>query len=146
MSKLPDYILKHIASYQSDPESAHDWDTTQVGGPGPVPTLLLTTTGRQTGEPRPTPLLYQPCGTGFIVVASQRGARKNPAWYRNLVADPACSLQVGRFRYSANARILSGDERSRYWDWMTRFWPLYNDYQSRTQREIPVVILDATPV
>ncbi len=145
MSELRDYawLREHTALYLSDPEHAHDWDATPVGGTGLVPTLLLTTTGRRSGEPRPTPLLYQPTGSGFIVVASRGGSDHHPAWYLNLQSNPACDLQVGRFSYRATARVLSSQERVPYWEWMVRFWPDYANYQARTDREIPVVILQA---
>ena len=145
MPRLTDYswLKEHTALYLSNPEQAHDWDATPVGGSGVVPTLLLTTVGRRSGEHRPTPLLYQPTGSGFIVVASRGGSDRHPAWYLNLLANPACVLQVGRFSYDAKARVLQSAERGAYWDWMVRFWPDYADYQARTDREIPVVILDA---
>lgn len=146
MSAQRDYswLRDHTQRYLEDPEQAHDWDATPVGGAGLIPTLLLTTTGRRTGAPRPTPLLYQPTGSGFIVVASRGGSDHHPAWYLNLVANPDCTARVGRFRYAATARILTTDQRAPYWDWMVRFWPDYANYQARTEREIPVVILDAT--
>lgn len=138
------WLHEHTELYRADPERAHDWDATVVGGAGLVPTLLLTTVGRKTGERRATPLLYQPTGSGFVIVASRGGSDHHPAWYLNLLADPQCDLQVGRFRYSATARTLRSEERTPYWGWMVRFWPNYANYQARTDREIPVVILDAT--
>ena len=145
MSELLDYswLREHTALYLRDPERAHDWDATPVGGSGLVPTLLLTTVGRHSGERRPTPLLYQPTGTGFIVVASRGGSDHHPAWYLNLLANATCEVQVGRFGYTATARVLSSEERGPYWERMVRFWPDYGNYQARTSREIPVVILDA---
>ncbi len=147
MSELRDYswLREHTELYLNNPERAHDWDATPVGGSGLVPTLLLTTVGRKSGERRPTPLLYQPTGTGFVVVASRGGSDHHPAWYLNLLAHPSCEVQVGRFSYTATARVLSSDEREPYWDWMVRFWPDYVRYQARTDREIPVVVLDAEP-
>ncbi len=147
MSELRDYswLREHTQRYLNDPEGAHNWDASPVGGSGLVPTLLLTTTGRKSGERRPTPLLYQPTGSGFIVVASRGGADFHPAWYLNLLENPECEVTVGRFGYTATARTLSSEERPAYWEWMTRFWPDYLAYQARTDREIPVVILDAQP-
>ena len=146
MAELRDYtwLQEHTALYLEDPERAHDWDATPVGGSGLVPTLLLTTIGRKSGEARPTPLLYQPTGSGFIVVASRGGSDHNPSWYLNLLNNPSCEIQVGKFSYTATARILSSEERKTYWEWMVRFWPDYASYQARTEREIPVVILEAT--
>ena len=145
MSELRDYawLREHTELYLKDPERAHDWDATPVGGSGLVPTLLLTTTGRKSGERRSTPLLYQPTGVGFVIVASRGGSDHHPAWYLNLLANPHCDVQVGRFRYTASGRVLSTDEREPYWQWMVRFWPDYASYQARTDREIPVVVLDA---
>ena len=145
MSELRDYswLQEHTALYLEDPERAHDWDASPVGGTGLVPTLLLTTIGRKSGEKRPTPLLYQPTGTGFIVVASRGGSDLHPAWYLNLLDEPRCQVQVGRFRYKAAARMLDSETRAHYWEWMVRFWPDYQNYQARTDREIPIVILDA---
>ena len=65
--------------------------------------------------------------------------------YLNLLSNPECAVQVGRFAYTARARVLSDAERQPYWDWMVRFWPDYENYQARTSRQIPVVILDAQP-
>ena len=140
------WLREHTQAYLENPEAAHDWDATPVGGSGLVPTLLITTQGRKTGRWHSTPLLYQPSGSGFIVVASKGGAATHPAWYLNLVTNPECRLQVGRFSYAATARTLTSDERPAYWEWMTRFWPDYLAYQSRTEREIPVVRLEAEPV
>ena len=144
MSEPRDYswIVDHRELYLADPERAHDWDAAHAGRPGLVPTLLLTTTGRQSGERRSTPLLYQPTGSGFIVVASRGGSDHQPAWYLNLVEEPQCTLQVGRFQYRATARVLTAKEREPYWRWMVGFWPDYANYQAKTDREIPVVILD----
>ena len=149
MARLLDmpWLRAHTEKYQTDPESAHDWDATPVGGgTGLVPTLLLTTIGRKSGMPLSTPLLYQPTGAGFMVVASRGGSETHPHWYRNLLIESKCNLQVGKFRYSAIARTLDSHERPAYWEWMVRFWPDYERYQSRTSREIPVVVLDAKPV
>ncbi|MGI9324340.1 MAG: nitroreductase family deazaflavin-dependent oxidoreductase [Pseudomonadales bacterium] len=136
-----DWFRDHLALYQKDPARAHDWDASPVGGVGVVPTLLLQTTGAKSGVLRELPLLYQPCGTGFIVVASRGGSARHPGWYLNLLANPECSAQVGVLRYSLSATTLTGDERSIYWEMMTRFWPAYLDYQARTEREIPIVRL-----
>ena len=148
MTEPRDYawLRNNTEQYLADPEQAHDWDSTPVGGSGLVPTLLLTTTGRRSGNERATPLLYQPTGSGFIVVASRGGSQHHPAWYLNLRADPVCRIQVGRFRYGATARTLATGERARYWEWMVRFWPDYAGYQARTEREIPIVILDANRI
>jgi deazaflavin-dependent oxidoreductase (nitroreductase family) len=135
------WFTEHLALWATDPVRAHDWDATAVGGDGIVPTLLLTTRGRRSGEDRSLPLLYQPCGEGFVIVASRGGSPRHPGWYLNLRDQPACEARVGRMRYQLEARTLEGDERNRWWHAMARFWPAYRDYQARTSREIPVVML-----
>ena len=139
-----EWLRRHTKQYQTDPIAAHDFDAGSnpiSGAEGLYPTLLLTTTGRRSGEPRSLPLLYQPCGEGFLVVASKGGARLHPFWYENLLAEPKCEVVAGRFACKARARTLHGSERERYWEWMARFWPDYTRYQARTEREIPVVKL-----
>ena len=145
MTQLRDltWLREHTELYLRDPERAHDWDATPVGGTGLVPTLLLTTTGQKSGKPRATPLLYQPTGCGFVVVASRGGSDQHPDWYLNLRSLPECKVQVGKFSYAASATTLSTNDRAPYWEWMVRFWPDYATYQQRTKREIPVVILNA---
>ena len=143
LSNVP-WIREHTERYLEDPEGAHDWDATPAGGNGLVPTLLLTTTGRHSGKARPIPLLYQPTGNGFIVVASRGGSDQHPAWYLNLCANPKCIVQAGKFRHEATARVLNAQDREAYWNWMVRFWPDYATYQARTARQIPVVILEVS--
>jgi len=140
---LPAWLTEHLALYRADPVRAHDWDATAVGRPGIVPTLLLTTIGRRSGAPVTVPLLYQPAGEGFVVVGSKGGGRRHPAWFLNLQADPECAIQVGRFEFEATARVVSGSQRDTYWDLMTRVWPNYQAYQARTERQIPIVLLQA---
>lgn len=135
------WFISHLAAYRANPAQAHDWDSRPVGGNGIVPTLLLSTSRPKSGGSLDIPLLYQPCGEGFVIVASKGGSNRHPAWYRNLLANPACTAQVGRTRYVLEARTLDGEERQRYWDLMTRAWPAYRDYQARTDRQLPVVIL-----
>ena len=138
------WIQDHKAHYLQDPEAAHDWDASPAGHPGLVPTLLLHTRGRKSGEWRASPLLYQPCGVGFVIVGSRGGTDIHPAWYSNLKANPECRVQVGRFGYRANARFLDGEARDIYWQKMVAFWPDFANYQKRTSRLIPVVQLVAT--
>jgi deazaflavin-dependent oxidoreductase (nitroreductase family) len=138
------WLQAHLAQYRADPVAAHDWDSAPVGGSGIRPTLLLTTLGARSGEPRAVPLLYQPCGEGYVVVGSRGGSNRHPAWYLNLLTHPDCSAQVGRLHCPLRARVLTGAERERYWSLMTHCWPAYLDYQKRTTRQIPVVILALT--
>ena len=106
----------------------------------PAPVCLLTTIGRKSGEPRTAPLIYLRDGQRFIVVASQGGSPRHPAWYLNLQANPAVTIQVGRETYSLVARTASAAERA---DLCPRLVDLYADfdtYDAWTQRAIPVVI------
>jgi deazaflavin-dependent oxidoreductase (nitroreductase family) len=118
-----------------------------VGGDaGGLATLLLTTTGRRTGQPRTVPLPYFSHGEGWAVVASFAGNAKNPAWYENLVSNPDVHVQIKRRRFAAIARPAGPDERPTIWSAIVAVAPMYADYQRGTEREIPVVILrEATP-
>jgi deazaflavin-dependent oxidoreductase (nitroreductase family) len=107
-----------------------------------VPTLLLTTTGRRTGEPYMTPLIYGQDDGRYIIVASKGGAPEHPQWYRNLLAQPEVGLQVLADRFKARARPASAEEKPALWKLMTRIWPDYDAYQARSPRKIPVVILE----
>jgi deazaflavin-dependent oxidoreductase (nitroreductase family) len=104
-----------------------------------VPVLLLTTTGRKTGKRRTTPLLYVEEGDRYVVVASVGGAPSHPAWY--LRSNPAAAIQVGGRKVAVTAETAGPEERARLWSRVTQIWPRYDDYQAKTRREIPVVIL-----
>jgi deazaflavin-dependent oxidoreductase (nitroreductase family) len=140
-SEIP-WIAAHIALYQTDPEKAHLWDSTPVGGPGLLPTLLLTTKGRKSGEARPLPLIYGTAGNSYVVIASKGGMPAHPLWFRNLEAEPSCELQVGAKHVVARARVAEGAERERLWKQLAAIYPPYLDYQKATERRIPVVVLD----
>jgi deazaflavin-dependent oxidoreductase (nitroreductase family) len=116
---------------------------TQPGRPDiTVPSLLLTTTGRKSGEKFIFPLYYGKTGDSYIVVASKGGAPQHPGWYRNLGANPDVDVQVGTQKFKARARTAAGEERTRLWQEALKFWPPYAEYQRKTEREIPVVVLD----
>ena len=141
-SNLPPEILEHIRLYREEPEKAHHWDSTPLGGPGVLTTLLLTTRGRRSGEPRSLPLVYQAVDGAYVVVASKKGAPAHPAWFRNLESEPACEIQVGARSLRARARVTEGEERERLWKTMTAAYPPYDDYQAAAgERRIPVVVL-----
>ncbi len=106
-----------------------------------VPTLLLTTTGRRTGESRTSALIFGRDGDDYVVVASMGGMPQHPSWYHNLVANPSAEIQVKATRIRVTARTASDDEKPRLWGLMTSIWPNYDTYQSRTDRQIPVVVL-----
>ncbi len=137
------WIAEHIRLYKSDPEKARLWDSTPLGGPGVLPTLLLTTTGRKSGEPRPLPLIYGEAALSYVVIASKGGMPTHPTWFRNLEANPRCELMVGAKALTARARIAEGGERERLWNSMVAIYPPYAEYQTRAApRVIPVVVLD----
>ena len=105
-------------------------------------TLLLTTRGRKTGEPRTAPLIYESSPNGYVIVASNGGAQKHPGWYRNLLRDPHVEVQVEGDVFPAEARTATGEERAELWRLAVQQWPPYDEYQTRTSREIPLVVLE----
>ena len=114
-STVPEWIQNHIDLYKSEPEKGHLWDSTAVGGPGPLPCLLLTTTGRRSGKERTMPLLYGQADDGFVIVASKGGAPKHPAWYLNLSANPTVKIQVAAEHFTREARTVGPEKRAEYW-------------------------------
>lgn len=104
-------------------------------------TLLLTTTGRKSREKRTTPLIYGRSGDEYLIVASKGGADDPPAWYLNLQADPSAEVQVKADRMNVTARDATDDEKPEMWKTMTAEWPQYDEYQEKTDRPIPVVVL-----
>ena len=129
------WVARHIRTYVA---SGGTKGTRWYG----APTLLLTTRGRRTGQLRRTALICGRDGAAYVVVASNGGAAKHPNWYENLVADPEVTVQVGPDVFPARARTATGEERTRLWRTMTGHWPAYDDYTRKTDREIPVVVLD----
>lgn len=107
-----------------------------------APVLLLTTTGRRSGRPWTTPLIYQPDGDRFVIVASNGGADRNPGWWRNLRSQPDVTVQIGREVHPVKATTVTGTERDRLWELMVQVFKQYDTYQSRTTRQIPVVLLE----
>jgi deazaflavin-dependent oxidoreductase (nitroreductase family) len=131
----PKWQADHVRRYlETDGREGHEWR------PG-VPTLLLTTRGSRSGTARRTGLIYGRDGDRYVVVASNGGDTAHPYWFRNLVADPAVRVQVWGDRFDARARVASAEDRARLWPLMAAIWPAYDDYQARTDREIPVVVL-----
>ncbi|MFB4312332.1 nitroreductase family deazaflavin-dependent oxidoreductase [Actinomadura sp. GTD37] len=129
------YGKEHVQRYQeTDGAEGHDWQGTT--------TLLLTTTGRKTGKERTTPLIYQPEGDAYLVVASKGGADEPPLWYQNLQANPEVKVQVKGDRFTARARTAKPAEKPPLWRKMAAVWPDYDEYQKQTSREIPVVVLE----
>jgi deazaflavin-dependent oxidoreductase (nitroreductase family) len=130
---------EHARRYQeTDGEVGYWWNG--------APILLLTQTGRRTGQPRTTPLIYGTDGDDHLVIASKGGAPHHPPWYLNLVAHPPAEIQVRAERLAVTARTASEEEKPRLWQIMTAIWPNFDVYQSRTERIIPLVVLSpATP-
>ena len=127
---------EHVRSYrETGGELGHDWKKgTSI--------LLLTTTGRKSGEQRTTPLIYGTSGDAFVIVASKGGSDDPPAWYVNLQAQPEVEVQVLDDRFTARARTATPDEKCELWEQMVAEWPDYEAYQESTDREIPVVLLE----
>jgi len=113
---------------------------------GGRPMLLLRTVGRRTNQPRTAALLYVRDGDAYVVIASKGGAPHHPGWFHNLTATPEVEIQVGRERMRVRARVAAGKERSRLWARADEInQGQYAAYQSRTSREIPVVVLEPMP-
>ena len=130
------YGEEHVRRYrETGGEVGHIW---RRG----AKTLLLTTNGRRTGEPTTTPLIYEQAGDAYVIVASKGGSPAHPGWYRNLSKDPNVELQVKDDVFRARARTATGEERERLWKLAAQQWPDYDTYQTRTEREIPVVVLE----
>jgi len=126
---------EHVDRYRAtDGKEGHAWQGTQ--------TLLLTTTGHKSGEPRTTPLIYGRDGENYVIVASKGGSDEPPAWFVNLSAEPEVELQVWGDRFKARARTATADEKPALWEQMVGEWPAYDEYQRSTDREIPIVILE----
>lgn len=104
--------------------------------------LLLTTAGRKTGEKRTVPLIYAKDGDRYVIIASKGGAPEHPGWYLNIEKTPEVELQVKDEVFRARARTAQGEERERLWRKANEVWPPYDEYATKTDREIPVVVLE----
>ena len=143
---LPKWMSDHIDRYmKSGGKDGHMYTLKPPGMDKEItaPALLLMTKGRKSGEKYLFPLFYGDTGNGaYYIVASKGGAPDHPGWYKNILANPEVELQVGTKTVKAKARTASGAERQKLWDDSLNFWPPYADYQKKTPREIPVVVLD----
>jgi deazaflavin-dependent oxidoreductase (nitroreductase family) len=129
------WVADHLHRYlATDGEDGHLWHG--------ATTLALTTVGRKSGIPRRTMLIYGIDRNRYVVVASKGGAPEHPLWYQNLVAYPEVTVQVRGERFRARARTATPEERRQLWKLMTGIWPAYDEYQTKTTREIPVVVLE----
>jgi|ERR1700761_9130200 len=127
---------QHVQRYiETDGEEGYDWrNGTKI--------LLLFTTGRKSGEERANALIFEPDGADYLIVASKGGAPAPPAWFLNLEAEPEVEVQVKGDRFKARARTATEDEKPRMWQKMVDAWPDYDNYQEKTDRQIPVVVLE----
>jgi proline iminopeptidase len=127
---------EHVQRYQeTDGEEGHIWREGST-------ILLLTTQGRKTGNPTTTPLIYDLDGENPVIVASKGGAPEHPGWYRNILKNPHVNVQIKGETFHAHPRTAEGEERERLWKKMNLMWPHYDEYQTKTDREIPVVVLE----
>ena len=127
---------EHVDRYRAtDGEEGYEWQGAQ--------TLLLTTTGRKSGTERTTPLIFAPYGeAAYTIVASKGGTDEPPAWYLNLSANPEVEVQVKGDVFKANARTATAQEKAETWPTMVSEWPAYDEYQRKTERQIPIVVLE----
>jgi len=140
--ELPSWIQDHLKRYLgTDGKDGYLWDATLGGGKGLVPTLLLTTVGRKSGRILQLPLIFGQSGADYVVVASKGGAPTHPAWYLNLEANPEVQVQVKADKFKAIAHTAQGAERAALWSLMVDIYGPYTDYQKKTDRQIPVVVL-----
>lgn len=141
---LPQWMIDHSNRYlSSGGTDGHMYKANPPGyGEMVVPSLMLTTAGRKSGEKYMFPLYYGDYGNSYVIIASKGGAPEHPGWYKNLLANPEAEVMVGTKRLKVKARTASGEERAKLWQVALKFWPPYADYQKKTEREIPVVVLD----
>jgi proline iminopeptidase len=127
---------EHVERYQeTDGEEGHVWREGST-------ILLLTTVGRKTENESTTPLIYGLDGDNPVIVASKGGAPEHPGWYKNLVKNPAAHVQILGEKFPVRARDAEGEERDRLWKMMNGIWAHYDEYQKKTDRQIPVVVLE----
>jgi deazaflavin-dependent oxidoreductase (nitroreductase family) len=134
---MPLHGQEHVDRYlATDGAEGHEWNGAHA--------LILFTKGRRSHQQRTTPLIYGQHGDDYLVVASKGGAPGNPDWYLNLEADPEVEIQVKGDRMRARARTATPEEKPELWSIMTKEWPDYDVYQTKTDRDIPVVVLETS--
>jgi proline iminopeptidase len=127
---------EHVRLYrETDGATGHEWREGST-------ILLLTTKGRKTGLDRTVPLIYDLDGANPVIVASKGGAPDHPGWFKNLVQTPEAEVQILESHVPVRAREAEGEEREQLWERMNRMWPHYEEYQAKTDRRIPVVVLE----
>jgi len=127
---------EHVERYRAtDGEEGFIWrEGSQI--------LILTTTGRTSGRPIDSPLIFGEDDGRYVIVASKGGSPEHPSWFLNLEANPEVEVQVKADRFRARARVAEGEERERLWEMMLGHWPHYAEYQEKTDRQLPVVVLE----
>jgi deazaflavin-dependent oxidoreductase (nitroreductase family) len=126
---------EHVRVYrESNGEKGYIWNG--------VTTLLFTSKGRKSGEMRTIPIIYTPYGSAYVIIASKGGSPTHPKWYLNIQEDPHVEIQVKADRFEAIARTAESPEREKIWAECVKNWPNYDIYQSRTERKIPVVVIE----
>ena len=126
---------EHVKRYrETGGEEGHDWEGTTV--------LILTTTGRKSGELRSTPLIYRPVGDQAYAVVASNGGGDPPNWYLNILDHPEVMVQVKDREFAARARTANAVEKPDLWKELVATWPQYDEYQAKADREIPVIVLD----
>jgi deazaflavin-dependent oxidoreductase (nitroreductase family) len=143
IADLKPFFDDHLRRYLADGLDGHYIDGRPFGGPEKTSTLLLKTIGRKSGKEYITPLIYDLASDEYIIIASNGGRDFHPAWFSNLTEKPDVRFQVAEDRYEGTWRVAEGDERAKLWSQMTSYYPPYNDYETRTDRRIPVVLLRA---
>jgi deazaflavin-dependent oxidoreductase (nitroreductase family) len=132
------YGKEHVERYQAtDGSEGYEWRNGTL-------ILLLHTKGRKSGEERIHPLIFREWGDAYLVVASKGGSPEPPAWYRNLQEDPNVTVQIKGETFAATARTATAAEKPAMWQHMVEAWPDYSEYQKKTDRNIPVVVLERT--
>jgi deazaflavin-dependent oxidoreductase (nitroreductase family) len=129
------WVADHIKQYvETDGREGHTFHDAEI--------LLLSILGRKSGDWHRTALIYGRDGENFVVVASKGGDPKHPVWYLNLIEHPEVHVQVLADKFTARAHVAEGEERARLWETMAGIWPDYNEYQTKTDRQIPIVVLE----
>ena len=142
---LPAWIKEHVDIYLEDGEAGHLWDASLGGGKGMLTTLLLTTIGRKTGRKSILPLIYLKTeDDGYCVIASKGGSPVHPVWFLNMESQPTVEVKVINETFEAKGRVAEGDEREKLWNMMVDYYAPYTDYQTLTDRQIPVVVFNRT--
>src|SRR4029450_547905 len=144
--KPPAWVTEHLRIYrESGGAEGHLFDATLAGGPRLVSCLLLTTIGRHSGEKRTSPLFYGTAGDAYVIIGSKGGADMQTGGDLNLLANPTAAGEGAGEHFTVRARVATGKEREQLFEQMAQMAPPYRDYQKKTKRELPVVVLEKQP-